>query len=111
MSKDIEISGLDNMEKTFDTLIKNAESIDGTNSVSFEDLFPVDFMASNTEFNSFSSFAEASGFDASTQESFEAIPDKPWDDWVEKNSTFASWEEMYSTAVDNYINAKLFANL
>jgi hypothetical protein len=83
-------------------LQRKAEQLDGEHSVSFNELFPDEFMLRNTEFPSVGSMFEASGFKVESSEDMAAIPDEEWDKFVQERTRFASWDEMKSAAVQEW---------
>jgi len=98
MSKDFEIKGIDALTNQLDQMAKNAEQLSKRKSVSFGELFTDSFMQKHSKFSSFEKFANAGGFDVSSTEAFEAIPDKEWDAWISKSSDLSDWENMQQTA-------------
>jgi hypothetical protein len=86
---------------------RKAEQLDGDHAVSLTELFPDDFMLRNTEFPSIDSMFEASGFKVSSGEDFAAIPDEEWDTFVHERTRFASWDELKSAAVQEWVARRL----
>jgi len=50
---------------------------------------------------------EASGYKIETQEDFNVIPDKEWDEFIKNNTEYTSWEEMLHAASAVWIKKKL----
>lgn len=64
-----------------------------------DQLFSPDFMSGNTEYATFSDFMTAGGYDAKTQEEFDALPpDDEFEKHVQVHTDFDSWEEMQHSA-------------
>jgi hypothetical protein len=104
----IKITGIDNLEKQIDKLVRNAASLDENDSVPFDSLFTPSFMIEHTQFDSFDGFLDNGGFDVNSEADFEAIPDDVFDEYVRENSSFDSWQDMLNQAGVEYLQAKLF---
>jgi hypothetical protein len=52
-------------------------------------------------------FLTSSGFDTSTQEAFEAIPDDEWDQYVRSVSDFPNWQPMLEEAASEWVVSQL----
>lgn len=92
-------NGLDDLSKKLNNMAKKAKELDGTSKVKLVELFNSSFMSSNTKFNSFEDFANASKFDWSD---IEGIPEDELDIFIAQNSSFNSWKEMYKDAATSY---------
>lgn len=101
------MDGLDELQKELKRLEESAKELEGEQSVSFEDLFTHDFMSKYTNFDSFENFLSAGSFKANTDDEFDAIPEIELDSHVSKTTTFANWEDMLGTAVEEYTAHKL----
>lgn len=88
-------------------LSKNLSKIAETKSVSFEELFNNDFLASCSSFTSLEDMFEKSGFKVETPEDFKAIPDDEWESFIIKNTSYNSWSEMQSDAGRKYFQKML----
>lgn len=64
------------------------------------------FMKSHTKFHSFNEFLSSGGFGTTTEE-FESVPEKVLDAYVQKNTDFNSWQELYESASNEYVSEKL----
>lgn len=62
------------------------------------ELLPDPFIERTTNFESIGELLASSGFDTSTQTAFEAIPEQDWDQFIEDESEFSSWQEMLQAA-------------
>ena len=96
---------------SLDKLIKNLKSVEkeygNGKNVPVQDLLTGAFMSKHTNYSSLDDFVEASGFDWSTEEAIEAIPDDELDAFVEANTKFSSWQEMLSTASAEHLGRQL----
>lgn len=101
------ITGLDKLQKQLKEMERSAKELSGTKEVPFSDLFTTSFMRRYTPFSTFDELLEAGGFHADTTEEFAAIPDAPFDAHIAATTRFKSWEEMLSTAQEQYITKKL----
>lgn len=94
---------------------KNLEEIKNLESIPITKLFTSSFMKKHTDVNSFEEFILKSDLvdpdKPITQKVFEAIPDKEMDEYVTKQTSFSSWEEMLGTATTENIKNRLFKGL
>ena len=97
----------DDVLRKLHELQRRAQRIDGQHQISFDELFPDEFMLRNTEFPSVDEFISASGFTVESADDFAAIPDDPWDDYVRQRTRFASWAEMQQAAAEEWITRQL----
>ncbi|MGV3518725.1 hypothetical protein [Luteitalea sp.] len=101
----IRITGLDEMQRRLNDIQRRAENLSG--SVSFDELFPPEFMREHTDFTEIGEFIEASGYEVNSTEDFKRIPDAEWDAHVAARTTFRSWEEMQRQAGQEYVARRL----
>ena len=80
----IEGDGFDKIKRNLEKLEKRAKEIDGENSVSFEELFSVEFLKKHTDFLSVDDMFAKSDFAVNSQEDFKNIPDDKWDERSEE---------------------------
>lgn len=73
------------------------------NEIPFEQLFTEEFMQLYTEFVSFEVLLEASPWKVDDEEDFEAIPEDEFDTYVDEHTDFPSWEVMYQTAAQRFL--------
>jgi hypothetical protein len=71
-------------------------------------LFPDYFMKKFTDFETFFDFISNCRFidvdlDDISQETFEKLPKGRWDRYIQKNTCFSSWDEMFECAVERYL--------
>ena len=95
---EIETSGFDELQKKLKQLRKNAEGIDGENEVRVDELFDVAFMNKYTQCASFDELVTSGGYNVTTPEEFQAIPDDEWDKHIRAKTRFNSWQEMLNQA-------------
>ena len=93
-------SGLEELQKKMNKLSK-------TNDVSFAELFNSKFMRRYTEFSTFEELLEKGGFEVESEEDFEAIPEDDFDLHISKHTSFSSWEEMLSTAGQEWLKDQI----
>ncbi|MEK6300903.1 MAG: hypothetical protein AABO41_09300 [Acidobacteriota bacterium] len=103
----VEMKGLEETKRKLEDLQRRAKELHGRRSVSFSELFPPQFIKKHTDFDSFESLVDASGFKVETQRDFEAISDKDWDAFIKAHSQFANWKEMLNTAGREYMVRKM----
>ena len=65
------------------------------------------FLAKHSRFLSTDEMFGASGFKVETTEDFQNIPGNDWNDFIRKNTSFATWDDMLSTAGAEWAKAKL----
>lgn len=80
----------------FDELMDKFEELEGSNKVTLNELFPEEFMKNYTEFKDLDELQEESDFEIDSEEDFKNIPDEDWDEFIDENTEFSSWEEMLS---------------
>lgn len=105
MSKRIKVSK--QLDKRFKEIESGAKEINETGSVDFKDLFTQNFMTRYTNFTNITEFFEESPFEFETQKEFESIDEKRLDEYVQQQSKFESWKDMFSTAGKEYVVKKL----
>ena len=103
----VKVTGLDKLSKQLKKMEKGAEDLNKTKQVPFDELFPVSFMQKYTSFSSIDKLLESGGFNATSQEEFESIPDDEFDRHIATTTTFEHWEAMLSEATSQYVLNKL----
>ncbi|WP_242966944.1 hypothetical protein [Desulfosporosinus sp. FKA] len=73
------------------------------NTVTLSEIFTTEFMKLYTQFESIEELFSAGGFNVTTEEDYDAIPDKTIDAFVANTTNFPTWEEMLTEAADNYL--------
>lgn len=101
----IKITGLDEFQRKLERLSRNAQNVSGP--VTFDDLFPPEFMRRYTDFPTIQAMADASGFKIESQQDFEAIPDADWDAFVRSRSRFQTWQDMQAKAGEERVVRRL----
>lgn len=97
MSFKINASSLKNIEKEMIDI-----SIIDSGEIDYDDLFTSRFMSSNTQFSSFSDFLKFGGYDISTKEEFDALPEDEFGEHIRSTTSFESWEDMQNSAANFY---------
>ncbi|MGN8217265.1 hypothetical protein ACTG0T_02780 [Halococcus morrhuae DSM 1307] len=105
----VEIKGFEELAGKLDRLAENADSIDGENTVSFDELFTPEFMQTYTEYDSIESFFGQSRWTVETQDDFKHIPEDDFDRYVDDHTGFNSWEAMLSAAAREWTTRQLSA--
>lgn len=100
----VDFSEFEDFIQTFE---KGAAELENTTDVPFDELFNHKFMENHTNFSSIDEFLEQSGFDCSSTDAFEAIPDDLMDKYVREHTSFHSWQEMLEEATGDYVAKKL----
>lgn len=90
--------GFDDLADRLDEMRKGAKKYESGQEVSFEELFPPIFMQQYTDFGTMDEFLEQSPWNVETNEDFEQIPEDEFDQYVQSNSKFESWEDMLGKA-------------
>ncbi|WP_054954967.1 hypothetical protein [Paenibacillus dakarensis] len=103
----IKLKGFDDFEKKMKQLQRNAERLNGTHEVSYDDLFTPSFMNRYTDFSSFGELLEGGGFVVNSVKDFEDIPDDVFDQHISKTTQFESWKDMHTQAVNEYVGRQL----
>ncbi len=97
----------------FKKLSKNIKEI--KEKVPIEKLFTPMFMQRYTKSHNFEEFALKSGLVNSekevTLEVFRVIPDKEWNKYILKNTSFSSWQAMQEKALKEYLTSQLFKGM
>lgn len=88
-------------DKLKQNLKKVAEERGGQQAVSYADLFNPMFMQKNTSFTTIDVFVRELGL--KEFQDIEQIDQKVIDDFVKKETKFASWQEMQQRAVSDYM--------
>lgn len=104
---DFKIKSTGNLKK----LAKNAEAMKGTQEIKLPELMNNSFISQCSQFSSLDELIDASGFKVESKEDFEAIPDKEWDDFIKKNTSYENWQEMQKAAGSEYAKEQLFKGI
>jgi hypothetical protein len=97
---DINVTGLDNLQKTIRNLENKAKELEDGKDVPFEELFHPEFMQTYTEFGDIEAFIISSGLidGKLTPEKFEELDEIEFDEWVSQKTSFDNWNTMYEKA-------------
>jgi hypothetical protein len=98
---DVEINGLDSLKEQIE------EIADLEGGVPMVEIFTPEFMKMYTDFESFDELLEASSWTVESQADFEAIPEDEFDTYIDENTEFPSWQVMYETGTNQYLERKL----
>src|SRR6059058_4311793 len=93
-----QVTGLEKFRQRLEELTNKVESIRGQQSIPLNELLTPDFLAACSTFSSAQEMFERSGFKVESKEDFEAIPDEPWDEFIQNNTSYFSWQEMLQAA-------------
>lgn len=96
----IEFEGFDELEKSLEEISRKAQEMEEGIEVSFNDLFDEAFMHEYTSSNNWDELLDNSGFVVETNEDFENIPEEEWDEYINKTTSFETWEEMIDKAYE-----------
>lgn len=101
------MDGFDELSKKLNELQQNADDLSGEQNLTFEELFPDEFMTQFTDYSSMENMISQSQFEVESPEDFKAIPDPEWDDYVKRKTSFNNWDEMMEKAVGEYVARRL----
>jgi len=86
---------------------KNTEKLVDDDVDVIQNYLTVAFMKKHTCFPDLETFLNSAGFSAKNQPDFQSIPVDALDALVQKNSRFATWSEMVSSAGDYYFEKQM----
>ena len=101
------IDGLDELQNQLKKMEQGAKELGEKKQLSFAELFPNSFMQKYTSFSSIDDLFTSGGFNAESQDAFEAIPESDLDKHIAATSIFKTWDDMLQTATNQYISKKL----
>ncbi len=107
----LKIKGLKKFESEFKKLKSNNKKLQNTTQVSFSDLFSIDFMKNNTNFDNINDFFYYFNIKVNNQVEFNLLDEALLDEAVNRFTDFNSWEEMVDEANLKYIEKKLFEGI
>lgn len=90
-----------NFESVLNDIVERASSVFGEKPL--DEILTDEFIQKNSSFGSLDEFVANSGFDFSTQESFESIPEDQLDSYVSASTCFKSWQDMLGAAAEELI--------
>lgn len=88
-------------------LERNLNKLDGTHSVSYDELFNSSFMNRYTQHSTIDEFFDAGGFEFENEEEFEKIPEEEVDTHVQTATKFNTWQEMMNKAGEHWTAKEL----
>lgn len=95
---------MDDFQNELNELQGNFDRLDDfqeTHDISFAELFTDDLMLNKTKFENIDAFFESLNIEKI--EDFENLPKEKLNAFVDSNSDFSDWDEMYQYAVNNYL--------
>jgi hypothetical protein len=104
---EFKMDGLDELQKNLEELGDRASQIHGTQEVPMNELLTPGFLAKHSRFLSPDEMFEAAGYSVESSEDFANIPDEEWNQFIQQNTTFASWDDMLSAAGSEWAEKKL----
>ena len=104
---ELDVRGLKEVTDGLDELAKKAKQLNGENRVPLSELFTPAFMRKYTDFATIDEMFEASGYQVDSVEDFKAIPDAPWDSFVQQRTKFSNWREMIQKGGLEWTSRKL----
>jgi phosphoglycolate phosphatase-like HAD superfamily hydrolase len=107
MTMGIEIEGLDDAMEQLNEMKERAEELEGEHEVPFNELYNRSFMEGYSRYSSFDAMLEDGGFEVDTEKDFEQILEEELNSHIRNNTSFASWEEMQETAVQEWTAKKM----
>lgn len=99
---DMETRRVRELQRQLEDLSRGAVSMTDEHAVSFEKLFPPDFMKRHTSLDTIQELMDLSGFGIQDQDDFLQSPDKDWDAYIRKVTQFPDWKSMMDEAVQSY---------
>jgi hypothetical protein len=87
--------------------LNNKANESSKNNLPWQELFNDAFMKHYSSYDDLHKFFQASGFKIENAKDFQQVPEDQWEEFVKKNTSFNSWEEMLSEAGKSWIKKKL----
>ncbi|WP_182200079.1 hypothetical protein [Paraliobacillus salinarum] len=100
-------NGFDDLNKELKKMQKAASEMEKGEEVPFGKLFNKSFMEENTQFSSFDDLLQSGGFEITSEEDFDAIPESELDEHVAKTTNFENWQDMLGSATQEYAVKRL----
>lgn len=106
----MKFKGKNNLSKRLDQISKNARELDGkSQNFKSDDLFNEAFMKKHSSFDSFEKFIDECPLEVVSQEQFDELQDSDeFNEYVAKETTFESWEDMVQNAGFEQISKQIF---
>lgn len=99
-------SAFDDINNMLDDLSDKATNF-GERNVSIEELFNDEFMTLHANSVNIIDFFTGGKIDVDLVEDFNDLSDDAFDNYVSEKTDFSSWDDMYSEAIDSYLNDQL----
>jgi hypothetical protein len=103
----VEIKGFKELEENLELLREQLEALDGESRVSLSELFPDDFMATYSDFESIEEFIDESPWEIETNEDFKRISEDKFDEYIDEHTGFSNWDAMLSAAAREWVSRQL----
>ena len=105
---EVKIDGIKEIQDMLKNREKKIKEIGESGEIPLDEIITTEFMKKHTKYDNFADFIISSKLvppdtEIITNEIFETIPDKEFDDYIADNTPFKSWNEMLETAFDEYI--------
>lgn len=97
-----DLKGITDLLGGITDLFGNAE-----NHPELSDLFNEEFMSKFTNSKSIQSFLSTGTFEAVSLEEIGSLSQEALNDYVEKNTQFANWQDMLASAAKEYVEKKI----
>lgn len=101
------VKGFKELTKDLQKLSSKMKELDGTHSVSMDQILNPIFISKHTRFNSLEELFKAGGFEFETEEEFKAIPQEEMDAFIANESKFPDWQAMIKEAGAEWVKSKL----
>jgi len=96
------ITGFDDLDRKLQTLQRKLQALDATHEVSFNELFPDEFVRRHTRFTTLQEMIDASGIETPDE-----IGGPGWNEYVATNSSLEGWDEVKSLAGSEWARKQL----
>ncbi|KAB7704905.1 hypothetical protein F9802_15175 [Bacillus aerolatus] len=103
----VKARGFKEFGKKLKQLEQSVQEIQGTNTVSFSELFPDTFMQRFSDFQSIQEMFDQSPFTIKNNGDLDSIPSDEWDKYVSGKTRFNSWTLMQERALSEWTARKL----
>lgn len=101
------VKGLKELSRDLKKLSSKMKELDGTHSVSMDQLLNPSFISKHTRFNDLEELFKAGGFEFETEEEFKAIPQEKMDAFIAEESKFTDWQAMIQEAGGEWVKKQL----
>ena len=94
-----------------ENLKKDLKILNKVHDIKLQELMTSEFISQHSHYMNLEHLLNESGFIIENLEDWKVVPDEKWNDFIVKNTSFPSWEEMQKEAMTIYIKKQLFKNL